>query len=131
MKEQLPVLLPKEILSIWNRFTDAIDALYDMDRLWDKGFRDWKIEYKYRRGGKTLCTFYAKEDAAVILITYGKSEREKFEEIRASLSKSLQDLYDRTETLHDGKWLWIPLEDQLSIADILTMLRIKRRPNRK
>ena len=131
MKEQLPVLLPKEILSIWNRFTDAIDALYDMDRLWDKGFRDWKIEYKYRRGGKTLCTFYAKEDAAVILITYGKSEREKFEEIRASLSKSLQNLYDRTETLHDGKWLWIPLEDQLSTEDILTMLRIKRRPNRK
>ncbi|MBE6936861.1 MAG: DUF3788 family protein [Ruminococcaceae bacterium] len=131
MKDQLAALLPEQTLSVWNRLTTAIDALYDVDRLWDKGFRDWKIEYKYRRGGKTLCTFYAREDTAVILITYGKAEREKFEGIRASLSISLQDLYDRTDTLHDGKWLWIPLDEQLSIEEILAMLRIKRRPNRK
>jgi len=131
MKDQLAALLPEQTLSVWNRLTTAIDALYDVDRLWDKGFRDWNIEDKYRRGGKTLCTFYAREDTAVILITYGKAEREKFEGIRASLSISLQDLYDRTDTLHDGKWLWIPLDEQLSIEEILAMLRIKRRPNRK
>lgn len=67
-------------------------------------------EYKYRRGGKTLCTFYAKEGTANILITYGKSER---------------------ETLHDGKWLWIPIDRELRTEDILLMLKIKRRPNRK
>lgn len=131
MKEQLPALLPAESLCIWNRITDAIDALYDVDRLWDKGFRDWKIEYKYRRGGKTLCTFYAKEDAAVLLITYGKAEQDKFEALRPELSQSLLDLYDRTETYHDGKWLWIPLEEPLATENILAMLRIKRRPNRK
>ena len=131
MQEQLTVLLSKEALSVWNDLTDAIDSLYDVDRLWDKGFGDWKIEYKYRRGGKTLCTFYAKEDVANLLITYGKAEREKFEEIKTSVSKQLQDIYERTATLHDGKWLWIPLDDKLKIADIIEMLKIKRRPNRK
>ena len=131
MKEQVNILLSKEILFTWNKLTDAIDSLYDVDRIWNKGFGAWKIEYKYRRGGKTLCTFYAKENAANLLITYGKAEREKFEKIKESVSKQLQDIYERTETLHDGKWLWIPLDNEISVEDIIEMLKIKRRPNRK
>ena len=131
MQEQLTVLLSNETLSVWTELTEAIDSLYDVDRLWDKGFGDWKIEYKYRRGGKTLCTFYAKEGVANLLITYGKAEREKFEAIKTSISKQLQDIYERTATLHDGKWLWIPLDNEMSVEDIIEMLKIKRRPNRK
>lgn len=131
MKEQLDTLLSKEVLLVWNKLTDAIDSLYDVDRLWNKGFGSWKVEYKYRRGGKTLCTFYAKEDIANLLITYGKAEREKFEGLKSTVSKPLQDIYERTDTLHDGKWLWIPLDDQINAEDIVQMLKIKRRPNRK
>lgn len=131
MRERLKELLPKETLLLWDELTEAVDLLYDVDRLWNKGFGDWEIEYKYRRGGKTLCTFYAKEDVANLLITYGKVEREKFEEIRMSISRSLQDIYEKTETLHDGKWLWIPLDDKIKVEDIIAMLKIKRRPNRK
>ena len=131
MKEKVNILLNKEALSTWNKLTDAIDSLYDVERLWDKGFGDWEIEYKYRRGGKTLCTFYVKEKVANLLITYGKAEREKFENIKESVSKQLQDIYERTENLHDGKWLWIPLDDNTEIEDIIEMLKIKRRPNRK
>ena len=131
MKEQLNDLLSKETLLVWNELTNAIDLLYDVDRLWDKGFGNWKVEYKYRRGGKTLCTFYAREDVANLLIIYGKAEREKYERIKDSLSRTMQDIYERTEVLHDGKWLWIPIDDKIRIEDIVEMLKIKRRPNRK
>lgn len=57
--------------------------------------------------------------------------REKFEERKESVSKPLQDIYEKTESLHDGKWLWIPLDDKAVIMDIIAMLRIKRKPNRK
>ena len=131
MKKQVNTLLSKEALYMWNELTDTIDSLYDVERLWNKGFGEWKIEYKYRRGGKTLCTFYAKENSAILLITYGKAEREKFEKMKESVSNQLQDIYDRTETLHDGKWLWIPLDNEIRVEDIVEMLKIKRRPNRK
>lgn len=124
-------LLPEKAMEIWDEMTAAIDALYDVDRLWDKGFGCWRVEYKYRRGGKTLCTFYAREGEAVLLITYGKAEREKFDLIRDSLSVNLQKIYDETKTLHDGKWLWIPVDDVLQTEDVMAMLKIKRRPNRK
>lgn len=131
MKDQVVSLLPEDIMLIWNELTDKIDALYDVDRLWNKGFGSWKVEYKYRRGGKTLCTFYAREGIANLLITYGKAEREKFENIKSSFSRQLQEIYDNTETYHDGKWLWISLDEQLNYVEILEMLKIKRRPNRK
>ncbi len=131
MKEQVMGLLQEKTMQIWEDKTAAIDAMYDVDRLWDKGFGCWQVEYKYRRGGKTLCTFYAREGEAVLLITYGKAEREKFDLIRDSVSEELQRIYDETKTLHDGKWLWIPLDDALKTEDMLAMLKIKRRPNRK
>lgn len=41
----------------------------------------------------------------------------------------MNELYDKTETYHDGKWLWIPIDFDRS--DIQKLLLIKRRPNRK
>ena len=131
METELQDLLPKEILTKWYELTETIDSLYDVDKMWNKGFGDWDIEYKYRRGGKTLCTLYAKQDVATLLITYGKAERDKFEQIEKSVSGKLQVIYDNTESLHDGKWLWIPVDEALDVQDIIMMLRIKRRPNRK
>lgn len=79
-------LLSEDTLTAWDDMIAEIDKLYDVDRLWTKGFGDWVLEYKYRRGGKTLCTFYAKKDVANILITYGKAEREKFEAVKDAVS---------------------------------------------
>lgn len=131
MREQLISLLPENIILIWDRMTNEVDNLYDMEKTRNKGFGDWVVEYKYRRGGKTLCTFYAKKGTANLLITYGKAEREKFEVVKDSFPPFLQKLYDDTETLHDGKWLWIPLDENLKPEDLTAMLKIKRRPNRK
>lgn len=130
-KETLEDLIGANTLSIWNQVTECIDQLYDMDKTWDKGFKDWNYEYQYRRGGKTLCTFYAKSDIATILIVLGKSEREKFEMQRDSFTERTLALYDATESLHDGKWLWIPINENFSFDDVLRMLKIKRKPNRR
>ena len=129
--EKLSSLLPIQTLALWNDLTAFIDSLYDVDKLWDKGFGEWAVELKYRRGGKTLCTLYAKQNAANLLIIFGKDERTKFEAIKDSFSQPLQTIYEETTTYHDGKWLWIPLDEQLVKDDVAAMLKIKRRPNRK
>jgi len=108
-----------------------IERLYEMETAWNKGFGDWIYEYKYRRGGKTLCTFYFKQNIANILIILGKAEREKLEQRRSEFSEQLMLLYDETPSYHDGKWLWIPIDAGLSSEDIIELLKIKRRPNRK
>ena len=130
-RSEIEALIGKNTLGIWESLAESIDRLYEMDKYWNKGFGDWVYEYKYRRGGKTLCTFYAKQDVANFLVILGKMEREKFEQQRGSFSERFLALYDSTKIYYDGKWLWIPIDEKLETEDILRLLKIKRRPNRK
>ena len=98
-RSEIEALIGKNTLGIWESLAESIDGLYEMDKYWNKGFRDWVYEYKYRRGGKTLCTFYAKQDVANFLVILGKMEREKFEQQRGSFSERFLALYDSTASL--------------------------------
>lgn len=129
--EELQALLGEELLAVWKGVTTAVDEKYEMDRLWDKGYREWVYEYKYRRGGKTLVTLYAKEETIGVQIIFGKDERVKVEANRENLSEEAMRIYDEAQVYHDGKWvMFFPKDDSLN-QDFMKMLALKRRPNRK
>ena len=129
--EDLGKLVGDKRLAAWNTLCSTIDEQYDMDKLWNKGGKDWPYEYKYRRGGKTLCALYAKENCTAILIILGKAEREKFEAAINDYSATVQKIYNETKTYHDGKWMLFEFEDESFFDDFMRMLAIKRKPNRK
>lgn len=129
--EELQALLGEELLAVWKGVTAAVDEKYEMDRLWDKGYREWVYEYKYRRGGKTLVTLYAKKETIGVQIIFGKDERVKVEANRENLSEEAMRIYDEAQVYHDGKWvMFFPKDDSLN-QDFTKMLALKRRPNRK
>ena len=74
-------LLGQSLFEVWQTLCSAIDEKYDMERLWNTGGKNWTYEYKYRRGGKTLCCLYAKSNCIGFMIIFGKDERTKFEDI--------------------------------------------------
>lgn len=53
-------LLGQFLYEVWQTLCTDIDEKYDMEQLWNIGDKNWTYEYKYRRGGKTLCSLYAK-----------------------------------------------------------------------
>ncbi|OUO58558.1 hypothetical protein B5F74_10295 [Collinsella sp. An271] len=110
---------------------ERIDALYDMDRIWDSGGKGWSYELKWRRGGKTLCALYAKEDSIGFMVILGKAEREKFEALRGGFSPQIWAVYDAARTYHDGKWIMFEPTDESLFDDFMRLLAIKRRLNRK
>lgn len=118
-------------LEIWNKLNALIEEKYEMDSSWNKGGKAWKYEYKYRRGGKTLCALYARKNCVGFMIILGKDERLKFETDRDNYSKEVQRIYDETKTYHDGKWLMFEPMDTTLFDDFIRLLRIKRKPNRK
>ena len=129
--EEMTALVGKSRYDIWNKLNALIEERYDMDCLWNKGGKAWKYEYKYRRGGKTLCALYARENCVGFMIILGKDERLKFETARKHYSKEVQRIYDETQTYHDGKWLMFEPVDTALFDDFIRLLRIKRKPNRK
>ena len=78
-EEEMRALVGKSLYDVWNRLRAFIDEKYEMDCLWEKGGKAWKYEYKYRRGGKTLCSLFARENCIGFMIIFGKDERLKFE----------------------------------------------------
>lgn len=129
--EEMTTLLGKSLYGIWNELCALIDEKYDMERLWSKGGKAWTYEYKYRRGGKTLCALYAKENCVGFMVILGKDERLKFEQDRQLYTKEVQRIYDETQTYHDGKWMMFEPKDTSLFDDFIRLLRIKRKPNRK
>lgn len=129
--EEMSTLVGESLYNIWNKLNALIEEKYEMDSSWNKGGKAWKYEYKYRRGGKTLCALYAREHCVGFMIILGKAERLKFETDRDSYSKEVQRIYDKTQTYHDGKWLMFEPIDTTLFDDFIRLLRIKRRPNRK
>lgn len=129
--EEMIMLVGESRYDIWNKLNALIEEKYDMDRLWNKGGKSWNYEYKYRRGGRTLCALYARENCVGFMVILGKDERLKFEADRDSYSKEVQRIYDETKTYHDGKWLMFEPTDTALFDDFIRLLRIKRKPNRK
>lgn len=128
--EQMAALVGETLYAAWNKLCELIDEKYDMERLWSSGGKAWTYEYKYRRGGKTLCALYARENRIGFMIILGKDERSKFENDRSNYSEQVQRLYDETRTYHDGKWLMFEPEDTSLFDDFIRLLGIKRKPNR-
>ena len=130
-EEELTALVGKSLYDVWDQLCALIDEKYEMDRLWNTGGKAWKYEYKYRRGGKTLCALYARENCVGFMVILGKDERAKFEADRESYSKEVQELYDNAHTYHDGKWIMFEPVDTSLFQDFLGLLKIKRKPNKK
>lgn len=130
-KTELAALLGARLYDVWTKLCAGIEERYDMERLWNKGGKKWTYEYKYRRGGKTLCSLYARENGIGFMIIFGKGEREAFEVQRATFSNAVQETYDDAKTFHDGKWVMFEPEDDSHLGEFMVLLDIKRRPNKK
>ncbi len=130
-EEEMTALVGQSLYNVWNRLCALIDEKYDMDCLWNKGGKAWTYEYKYRRGGKTLCALYARENCIGFMIILGKDERLKFENERENYSVEVQRIYDEAQTYHDGKWIMFEPVDTSMFDDFIKLLKIKRKPNRK
>ena len=128
--DEMKSLLGDSLYDVWTQLTACIDETYDMERTWNKGGKAWKYEYKYRRGGKTLCALYARENCMGFMVILGKEERAKFEADKDAYAKEIQQVYEESKTYHDGKWLMFEPKDQSLFDDFMKLLLVKRKPNR-
>ena len=100
--EEMAALVGQSLYNVWNQLCILIDEKYEMECQWNKGGKAWTYEYKYRRSGKTLCSLYARENCIGFMMIFGKDERSKFESTDTSM-----------------------------FHDLIKLLSIKRKPNRK
>ncbi len=113
---------------IWQAVTGFIDENYPGVFTFD----DWLYGKKYGwylrfKKSKSYCTLYPAENSVVIQIVFGKAERDKAESLLDELHPLLREAYEEAETYHDGKWLFIELNNEI-LEDIKRLLTVKRKP---
>jgi len=115
----------------WNKICDFMDQNYDMEPLWDYGGKYGKYVLRFKKGGKTICTLYVRDNQFGCWMILGQNERDKFERSRDDFTYEIQSIYDTTTVYHDGKWIMLELSDDHLVDDIEKMIIIKKRPNKK
>lgn len=117
----------------WEKLLGYIRYHYIVEEKWAEG----KPTHKHynnlfvRRGGKSFIGLSVREGYFHVTVTLGKVEREKFDAQRDTFGEAVCKQYDAAETLHDGKWLGFEVRDESLIDDIVRLLQIKCKPNRK
>ena len=130
--EQVKAMLG-DASSAWEKLVGHIRFFYVMDEDWKEGKPTHKNYNNLfiRRGGKSFVILAVREGYFIAAVVLGKDEREKFEQQSETFGEAVCKEYDAAETYHDGKWLGFEVRDESLIDDIIRLLHIKRKPNRK
>ena len=67
-EKEIATAIGKEKYSAWLEYRKTIGSLNNMDIIEGNGGKWWDYELKYRRGGKTLCGMYFKQDVFGFMI---------------------------------------------------------------
>jgi hypothetical protein len=85
----------------------------------------WNLRYKK---SKSFCTLIPEKNIFKLLIVFGAEERAKVEAIRDGLSRHTRKEYEKATTYHDGKWLFLTIDSDKVVEDVMLLLAVKRKP---
>jgi hypothetical protein len=113
----------------WKHITQQIEQIYPNvftpEWLFGGKKHGWSLRYKKH---KSFCTLIPEKNRFALLIVFGADERAKVEAMRDSLSQHTQKKYDEATTYHDGKWLFLTIDTDKVVEDVMQLLAAKRKP---
>ena len=116
--------------SLWLELHNYIEKNYDFtpELTFFTKKHGWTV--RYRKSGKTLCYFFPEKGAFSVLLVLGKKESEKVDLNKNKLNANVKSVFETTEQLHDGRWLWIRALTKKDIKSIMLLLEAKRKPKK-
>lgn len=114
---------------LWQRIVDFIASNFSMVGDLTYGGKNYGWNLWYRKSGKSLVSLYPQENAYIAQVVLGREQVEKA--LSLTLGENVGRVLHETPSLHDGRWLFIPVTTETDVADIEQLLVLKRRPIRK
>ncbi len=89
----------------------------------------WAVRYK--KSGRTMCYAFPECESFSLLIVLGKDEAQRVDVQKQLLNQQVRDIFDQTEQLHDGKWLWIRVMEESDLASVQYILGAKQKTRQR
>jgi AraC family transcriptional regulator len=117
---------------LWDKFCEFMKSNYNVNPIFE--FSKCSLEFgwniKFKKGSRTLCTVYPRENYFCVMIVIGKKEKEQFENMFHSFCIEIQEIYGDTREFNNQKWLMIDLEDEdKKYEDVKKILNIRASRN--
>lgn len=114
---------------LWGKLRDFLRKSYDFEPELVYYGKKYGWCYRYRRKKKTLCTIFPETGAFTVLVTLGKKEVEEVESILSTLNQETQRIFREARQYHDGKWIYRRVLNEHDLADIVALLKAKKKPS--
>ncbi|MGD8780728.1 MAG: DUF3788 family protein [Ignavibacteria bacterium] len=115
-----------------DNFTDLLSFMnnsYNLERKIIFGGKKYGWAIQYKKGKKTIVTIFPERKSFTILLVFGKKELEKINDNKNILSPIIFEKIKNTKQYHDGKWMWLRIETDNYIDDIMKLIKLKRKPD--
>jgi len=109
---------------LWERLVLFIDANYQIPGELSYGGKKYGWNLWYRKSGKSLVSLYPAEGNFVAQVVLGREQVERA--LALSLGETVGRMLRETPQLHDGKWLFIPVNSAEDEQDVEQLLRVKK-----
>jgi hypothetical protein len=129
---QLALWMGSNNYALWKRITLFIEKAYPgvFKPEWLFGGKKYGWGLRYKKG-KSFCTLIPEKNRFAIQIVFGAEERSKVEAMQKEISSPARQEYDKAKTYHDGKWLFLAVDNDEVVADVKQLLGAKRKPKQK
>lgn len=116
---------------LWLQIHQFMEMNYDFNKELAFFSKNYGWTVRYRKNKKTLISCFPEKGAFSALVVLGKAEAEKVNQIRKELNENFLSVFDQTEQLHDGKWLWIRILTQEDLESLIKVIQVKRKIKRQ
>ena len=113
---------------LWNDLLDFVATQYKMPGDFSFGGKNYGWNMWYRKSGKSLASLYPQQGYFVAQVVLGRLQLEQA--LTLNLGEKVSRMLCETPMLHDGVWLFIPVDSEVDVNDIKQLLLVKKRSAR-
>lgn len=113
---------------LWDDLTTAMNERYAIEPTLVPARGTSGPEVKYRKAGRTLLTLLPREGSFTALVVLGGTETKQAFDL--DLGRAVESVLENATQYHDGRWLFVPVRSKRDVRDLLSLIALKRRPNR-
>ena len=115
---------------LWQKLHASMQEYYDFSKEMIFFAKNYGWAVRYRKASRTICYAFPECESFSMLIVLGKDEAQRIEAQKQLLNQKVKDVFDQTEQLHDGKWLWIRVTEMSDLTSVEHLLGAKQKPRR-
>jgi hypothetical protein len=113
---------------LWLELINYLQTNYDFSPELSFFTKKYGWTIRYRRKGKTICYLFPQINAFSVLLILGNKQAEQALKIQKDLTPDTLSIIINTPQLHDGRWMWFKISNQVHVEDIKLLLKIKQAP---